>query len=159
MAGHSKDVDVASFEPGILGAPFVLDAKFRGMGGATTADQMKSRNAQTLAVIGALHKAGVIIVPGSDTGLVGYGLLRELELYVQAGMTPLEAIQSATIVSAKAMKRDSEWGTIEVGKYADMILIDGDPLATISDLRKVSHVIINGRMFDAAKLRQSVGFR
>ncbi len=159
MAGHSKEVDVASFEPGITKAPLVLDVKFRGMGGTTTAEQMHSRTAQTLAVIGVLHKAGVIIVPGSDTGLVGYGLHRELELYVQAGMTPLEAIQSATIVSARAMKLDRDSGTVEVGKRADLILVDGDPLTNISDLRRVSKVVANGRVFDAGKLWESVGFR
>jgi imidazolonepropionase-like amidohydrolase len=159
MAGHSKEVDVESFEPGIAKSPFVLDVKFRGMGGTTTAEQMHTRTAQTLAVIGALHKAGVIIVPGSDTGLVGCGLHRELELYVEAGMTPLEAIQSATIVSARAMKLDRDSGTVEVGKRADLILVDGDPLANIADLRKVSRVIANGRIFDAGKLWDSVGFR
>jgi imidazolonepropionase-like amidohydrolase len=159
MAGHSKEVDVASFEPGILKSPFTLDAKFRGMGGTASADQMHTRTAQTLAVIGALHKAGVIIVPGSDTGLVGYGLHRELELYVQAGMTPLEAIQSATIVSARAMNLDQDSGSIEVGKRADLILVDGDPLTTIADLRKVSRVVANGRLFDPAKLWRSIGFR
>jgi imidazolonepropionase-like amidohydrolase len=159
MAGHSKDVDVASFEPGIVKAPTVLDLKFRGMGGTTTAEQMHTRMAQTLAVIGALHKAGVIIVPGSDTGLVGYGLHRELELYVQAGMTPMEAIQSATIVSARAMKLDRDSGTVEVGKRADLILVEGDPLTNIADLRKVSKLVANGRVFDAAKLWESVGFR
>jgi imidazolonepropionase-like amidohydrolase len=159
MAGHSREVDVASFEPGIGKAPFVLDVKFRGMGGNTTEQQMRARTAQTLAVIGALHKAGVIIVPGSDTGLVGYGLHRELELYVQAGMTPLEAIQSATIVSARAMKLDRDSGTIEAGKRADMILVDGDPLSNIEDLRKVSRVVANGRIFDTAKLWRSVGFQ
>jgi imidazolonepropionase-like amidohydrolase len=159
MASHSKDIDVATFEPGILKAPFILDAKFRGMGGNTTADQMQSRTAQSLAVIGALHQAGVTIVPGSDTGLVGAGLHREIELYVQAGMTPMEAIQSATIVSARAMNLDRDTGTVEVGKRADLILVDGDPLANIMDLRKVSRVIANGRVFDPAKLSQSVGFR
>jgi imidazolonepropionase-like amidohydrolase len=159
MSSHSKQVDVASFEPGILKSPFVLDAKFRGMGGNTTADQMHERTAQSLAVIGALHRAGVTIVPGSDTGLVGYGLHREIELYVEAGMTPLEAIQSATIVSARAMRLDKETGTIEAGKRADLILVDGDPLADIRDLRKVSRVIVNGRIYDPAKLWESVGFR
>jgi imidazolonepropionase-like amidohydrolase len=159
MAGHSKDVDVATFEPGIAKAPFVLDMKFRAMGGTTTAEQMHTRMAQTLAVIGALHKGGVIIVPGSDTGLVGYGLHRELELYVEAGMTPLEAIQAATIVSARAMKLDGDSGTVEVGKRADLILVEGDPLADIKDLRRVSKVVANGRLFDASKLRESVGFR
>jgi imidazolonepropionase-like amidohydrolase len=98
-------------------------------------------------------------VPGIDTGLVGYGLIRELELYVQAGMTPLEAIQSATIVSAHAMHHDRDSGTVEVGKRADLILIDGDPLGNISDLRKVSKVIANGRMYDSGKLWQAAGFR
>jgi imidazolonepropionase-like amidohydrolase len=159
MAGHSKEVDVATFEPGITKAPFVLDAKFRGMGGQTTADQMKTRTAQTLAAIGALHKAGVAIVPGSDTGLVGYGLHREIELYVQAGMTPMEAIQSATIVSARAMKLDRDSGTIEAGKRADLILVDGNPLANISDIRKVSRVVTNGRLYRTDQLWTSVGFR
>ena len=159
MAGHSKEVDVATFEPGIAKAPFVLDAKFRGMGGTTTAEQMHTRMAQTLAVIGALHRGGVIIVPGSDTGLVGYGLHRELELYVEAGMTPLEAIQSATIVSARAMKLEGDSGTIEVGKRADLILVEGDPLTDIRDLRRVSKVVANGRVFEASKLWGSVGFR
>jgi imidazolonepropionase-like amidohydrolase len=159
MAGRSKEVEVNSFEPGIDKAPFVLNTKFRAMGGATTAEQMQSRTAQTLAVIGALHKGGVKIVPGSDTGLVGYGLHREIELYVQAGMTPMEAIQSATIVSARAMKLDGDSGTIEVGKRADLILVDGDPLANIADLRKVTRVISNGHVFDPAKLWRSVGFQ
>jgi imidazolonepropionase-like amidohydrolase len=159
MSGHSKEVDVASFEPGITRAPFTLESKFRSMGGNTTAEQMRTRIAQTVAAIGALYKAGVTIVPGSDTGLVGYGLLRELELYVQAGMTPLEAIQCATIVSARAMKLDRDSGTIEPGKRADLILVDGNPLANISDLRKVSQVVANGRLYDSAKLWQSVGFR
>lgn len=159
MASHSREVDVASFEPGILTAPAVLDAKFRGMEGATTAEQMRTRMAQTLAVIGALHHAGVPIVPGSDTGLVGYGLHREIELYVQAGMTPLDAIQSATIVSARAMGLDRDSGTVEIGKRADLILVDGDPVTDISVLRKVTRVIANGRVYDAAALWRSVGFR
>jgi imidazolonepropionase-like amidohydrolase len=159
MAGHSKDVDVASFEPGVGKAPFVLEAKFRGMGGTATPDQMRSRTQQSLAVIAALHKAGVIIVPGSDTGLVGYGLHREIELYVEAGMTPMEAIQSATIVAARAMKLDRDSGTVEAGKRADLILVDGDPLARIADLRRVWRVIANGRVYDPAKLWRSVGFQ
>lgn len=158
MASHAKDVDVTTFEPGIAHAPFVLDAKFRGMSGAGSADQMRERLSQTRAVIGALHKAGIPIVPGSDTGLVGYGLHREIELYVEAGMTPLEAIQSATIVSARAMKRDAELGTVEVGKRADLILVDADPLADIRHLRQVSRVITNGRVYDPARLWRSVGF-
>lgn len=159
MSGHSKEVDVASFEPGILKAPFVLDAKFRGMGGNTGAEQMHSRLAQSEAVIGALFKGGVTIVPGSDTGLVGYGLQRELEIYVEAGMTPMQAIQAATIVSARAMKLDGELGTIETGKRADLILVDGNPATDIHDIRKVAQVVTNDRLYDCARLWESVGFR
>jgi imidazolonepropionase-like amidohydrolase len=159
MSGHSKAVEVATFEPGVDKAPFVLNAKFRGMGSATTtAEQMQSRTAQSLAVIGALHKAGVAIVAGSDTGLVGFGLHREIELYVRAGMTPMEAIQSATIVAARAMGHDRDSGTVEAGKRADLILVDGDPLANIADLRRVVRVVENGRVYDPAKLWRSVGF-
>lgn len=155
MASHAKETDVTSFEPGITKAPFFLNAKFRAMNGGSTTEA----RAQNLAVIGALHRAGIAIVPGSDTGLVGYGLHRELELYVQAGMTPLEAIQSATIVSARAMNLDRDSGTVEPGKRADLILVDGNPLANISDIRKVSRVVANGRLYDTGKLWQSAGFR
>ncbi len=159
MAGHAKSIDVAMFEPGITRAPFAVEEKFRAMGGTATEEQMRTRLAQNLDTIRALHKAGVAIVPGSDTGLVGYGLHREIELYVEAGMTPLEAIQSATIVSAKAMRLDDDAGTVEAGKRADLIIVDGDPLADIHNLRKISAVIANGRLFDPARLWRSVGFQ
>jgi imidazolonepropionase-like amidohydrolase len=159
MAGHSREVEVASFEPGIAKAPFPLSSKFTGMGSATDPAQLRTRMAQTLAVIGALFQAGIPIVPGSDTGLIGYGLDRELELYVQAGMTPLQAIQSATIVSARAMNLDKDSGTVEPGKRADLILVNGNLLENISYIRKVARVVTNGRLYDCAKLWQSVGFR
>jgi hypothetical protein len=160
MAGHTEDVDVTSFEPGISKAPPTLANKYLSMGApASGSAAYHSRMAQAVAVIGAMHKAGITIVPGSDTGLVGYGLHRELEFYVQAGMTPMEAIQAATIVSARAMHLDGEVGTVEEGKRADLILVNGNPLENISDLRMVSRVIANGRMYDTAKLWKTVGFR
>jgi imidazolonepropionase-like amidohydrolase len=158
MASHSREVDVASFEPGILESPAIVDAKYRGMEGALTAEQTRARLATNLAVIGALHRAGVPVVPGSDTGLVGHGLHREIEIYVEAGMTPLEAIRSATIVSAQAMRLDREVGTVEVGKRADLILVKGNPLADIRVLRQVTRVITQGRIYDPAALWRSVGF-
>jgi imidazolonepropionase-like amidohydrolase len=114
---------------------------------------------QTQKVIGALHQAGIPIVAGSDTGLLGYGLYREMELYVKAGMTPLEAIQSATIVPARAMNLADDSGTIEPGKRADVILVNGNPLDDISNIRKVARVVTNGRMYDSAPLWKSVGFQ
>jgi imidazolonepropionase-like amidohydrolase len=159
MAGHPKSVDVASFEPGINAAPFTLSSKFRALG-VPAADEAKfhERMETNVKVVGALYRAGVTIVPGSDTGLLGYGLDRELELYVQAGMPPMAAIQSATIVPARVMKLDGEVGSIEVGKRADLILVQGNPLEHISDIRRVVSVVANGRMYDSKKLGRSVGF-
>ena len=160
MAGHSKDMDVTTFEPGIVKAPYTLSTKYMAMGvPATDSTRVHARLAENLLVIGALYKAGVPIVAGSDTGLVGYGLDRELELYVQAGMTPMAAIQSATIVAARAMKLDGDSGTIEAGKRADMILVNGNPEENIHDIRKVAKVVTNGWMYDSGKLWESVGFK
>jgi imidazolonepropionase-like amidohydrolase len=159
MAGHPRNVDVASFEPGINAAPYTLSSKYRGMG-VPAADEAKWRERMetNLKVIHALYDAGVTIIPGSDTGLVGYGLDRELELYVQAGMTPMAAIQSATIVSARVMKMEKDSGSVEVGKRADLVLVEGNPLKNISDIRRVVSVVSAGRMYDSKKLGRSVGF-
>ena len=159
MAGHPKDIDPATFEPGINAAPFSLASKYRAMGvDASETAKYRERMETNRKVVHALFEAGVPIVPGSDTGLIGYGLDRELELYVQAGMTPMQAIQSATIVSARAMKLDKDSGSIEVGKRADLVLIKGNPDKNISDIRQVTSVVTNGRMYDSRKLAQSVGF-
>jgi imidazolonepropionase-like amidohydrolase len=159
MAGHPKNVDVASFEPGINAAPYTLASKFLALGapeedGAKFRDRMETNR----KVVHALNEAGVPIVAGSDTGLIGYGLDRELELYVQAGMSPMAAIQSATIVPARAMKMAAETGSVEVGKRADLVLVSGDPLTNISDIRRVVSVVKDGEMYDSKALGRSVGF-
>lgn len=158
MAGHPKDIDVASFEPGIDAAPYTLSSKFRSLGvSATDAPKFHERMETNRKVIRALFLAGVPIVAGSDTGLIGYGLDRELELYVQAGMTPLAAIQSATIVSARAMGMEGESGSIQIGKRADLLLVKGNPLENISAIRQVVSVVTDGRLYDSKQLGRSVG--
>ena len=97
-----------------------------------------------------LHSAGVVITAGTDAPLgklpFGESLQRELELLVQAGLSPMEAIQAATSRPARLMKRGDEIGTIEVGKRADLIAVAGDPLHAISDLRQIRLVIRDGRI-------------
>jgi imidazolonepropionase-like amidohydrolase len=159
MAGRPKSVDAATFEPGIDAAPYTLASKFRALGvPAEEEAKFHDRMETNRKVLQALYEAGVPIVAGSDTGLIGYGLDRELELYVQAGMSTMAAIQSATIVSARAMKMEAEAGSVEVGKRADLILVDGNPLKNISDIRHVVSVVKDGRMYDSKKLGLSVGF-
>jgi imidazolonepropionase-like amidohydrolase len=102
--------------------------------------------------------AGVTIVAGTDQAVPGHSLHREIELYVQAGFTPMEALQAATIVPARVMKQDKELGTVEAGKRADFLLVDGDPLADIRALRRIRVVVAAGRAYDPAALWRSVGF-
>lgn len=159
MASHPRSLATASFEPGVDAAPSPLAWRYSHMGTAGGDEAaFHARMAANLKVIGALFAAGVPIVAGSDTNLVGYGLDRELELYVQAGMTPLQAIQSATIGAARAMHHAADSGTVEVGKRADLMLVKGDPLADIRALRSVTSVVTNGRMYDSRALGRSVGF-
>jgi len=82
-----------------------------------------------------------------------------MELYVKAGFTPMEAIQAATLTPARAMGLEKDSGTVEVGKRADVIVVDGNPLDNISDIRKVSAVFTGGRMFQPGQLWTSVGFK
>ena len=96
---------------------------------------------------------------GTDQTVPGYSLHRELELYVQAGFTPMEAIQAATIIPARVMGVDKEVGTIEPGKRADVIILGANPLDDIHNSRKVDYVISNGTMYDCAELWKSVGFK
>ena len=157
---HPKNVPVAQFEPGAATLPPELVAPINNSGmPPESADAARANRQRFLEIIGALHRAGLTIVAGTDQAVPGHSLKRELELYVEAGFTPMEAIQAATIVPARVMKRDREVGTVEAGKFADLILVEGNPLENISNLRNTKIVITNGRMFECAKLWQSVGFK
>ncbi len=113
---------------------------------------------EELAIIGALHRAGVRIVAGTDQTVPGYSLYREVELYNQTGFTPLEALQAATIVPAQVMHADRDSGSIEVGKRADLDILDANPLADIHNIRSVHFIVANGVLFESAPLWRSVGF-
>jgi imidazolonepropionase-like amidohydrolase len=110
-------------------------------------------------VVGALHRAGVPIVAGTDQAIPGHSLYREIELYVRAGFTPMEAIQAATIVPARAMGIDKEVGTVEAGKRGDVIILSSNPLESIRNIRTVEFVATNGTMYNCAELWRSVGFK
>jgi imidazolonepropionase-like amidohydrolase len=151
---------IESFEPGAAKVAPELKVQIDKKGqDAEQAEGLRMVMDVILKITGALQRAGVPIVAGTDVGVPGHTLHRELELYVKAGMTPLEAIQAATITPARVMKLESEVGTIEAGKRADLIVLDADPLANISNIRKIRFVITQGRLFETAKLWQSVGFQ
>jgi imidazolonepropionase-like amidohydrolase len=111
-----------------------------------------------LRMLKLLYDSGVPIVAGTDA-LAGFALHRELEQYVAAGIPAPRVLQLATLGAARVMKHDRETGSIAPEKVADLILVDGDPSARISDIRRVVVVIKDGTMYDAAALYQALGVK
>jgi imidazolonepropionase-like amidohydrolase len=103
-----------------------------------------------------LHKAGVRVVAGTDGS--GMELVRELELYQQAGLTNEEALQTATIIPARVTGMADHFGSIEVGKTASLILVDGDASKDLAALRRVSTVFLDGYRMSGVALRKASGF-
>ena len=114
-----------------------------------------------MALERAFAKAGGLLIAGTDpTGgggvIPGFSNQRQVELLVDAGFTPLEAIQISTLNGAKYLGRDKTVGSIAVMKQADLVVINGNPAANISDIRKVETVFKQGIGYDPAKLIASV---
>ena len=130
-----------------------------GLGG--DAEQRKTYAAsyqRFLDFTGRLYKAGIRIVGGTD-GMTGFPLVHELEEYVAAGIPSDEVLQLATLGDAQVMHHDDLAGSIAPGKNADLILIDGNPVANISDLRKVTFVMKDGVIYDLPAIERSVGVK
>ena len=109
----------------------------------------------------AFAKAGGLLIAGTDpTGgggvIPGFANQRQVELFVDAGFTPLEAISISTLNGAKYLGRDKRVGSLAAGKQADLVVINGNPAATIGDIRKVETVFKHGVGYDPAKLIASV---
>lgn len=146
-------------------APFVgtlppsVERAFRQGGFAVPKDltraDYRASFAKLQALVGAMHKAGVPIVAGTDGN--GMELVRELELYVQAGFTNAEALASATIAPAHLVGVDAHTGSIATGKAADLVLVDGNPAVNIGDLRHTDVVMMDGKLMDANALRTEGG--
>jgi imidazolonepropionase-like amidohydrolase len=140
--------------------PPVTERGFRTGGFAVPKDLTRAHYraswAKLLALLGKMHEAGVPIVAGTDGS--GIELVRELEIYLQAGFTPAEALASATIVPAKLVGQEKSTGSIKVGKTADLVLVDGDPSKRMSDLRHTRVVMLDGKLLDANALRAAAGF-
>ena len=106
------------------------------------------------ATLKAIVAGGRTIVAGTDSPIVPYGLGLhvELEAYVHAGLTPFQALQTATVNAAQALGVGDELGTIEPGKLADLTFLGGDPLLDIRNTRDVKRVMQGGRMFAVTDL-------
>jgi Tol biopolymer transport system component/imidazolonepropionase-like amidohydrolase len=132
---------------------------------ATIALRKQPANTQDLAgrealvspqerMVAAVVKAGGRVIAGTDSPINPYGLtlLMELEHYVRGGLTPAEAIRTATAVPAEAMGIGADLGTIEAGKLADLVVVDGDPLTNITDIRRTRSVVKDGVLYEMETL-------
>jgi imidazolonepropionase-like amidohydrolase len=115
---------------------------------------------QRQRMLGAMHRAGVPVLAGTDSAwyqpytYAGFSLHDELALLVQAGLTPIESLQTATINPARFMGMEKDLGTIEKGKIANLVLLDADPFADIHNTTKISEVFLSGKEFDRPALDQ-----
>jgi imidazolonepropionase-like amidohydrolase len=112
-----------------------------------------------LEVVQLMHKAGVPFLAGTDTPpgvyiFPGFSLHEELQRFVAAGFTPLEALQTATLNPVRFFQMEKQLGTVETGKLADLVLLDANPLEDIANTQKIAAVMMNGRYFSRADLRK-----
>ncbi|MDZ7630628.1 MAG: amidohydrolase family protein [Gemmatimonadaceae bacterium] len=105
-----------------------------------------------------LHDAGVRLVAGTDAA-AGFSLHRELELYSEAGIPNTDILYIATLGAARVMKHDAQWGSIEVGKLADLVLVDGDPSQRMRDVRRAELVMKGGVIYVPDSLYASLGVK
>jgi hypothetical protein len=122
------------------------------------AERFAAAHTKMLDVLFDLWQRGVAIVPGTD-GLPGFLYHRELELFEKSGIPAAEVLKLATIISAEIAGVSDSFGSIEVGKQADLILIDGNPVENIGDIRKVEWTMKGGKLFYSKELYASMGIK
>ena len=108
-----------------------------------------------ITLVGLMHAAGVQLLAGTDTPsplvVPGEALHDELELLVRAGLTPAETLRTATVNPARWLKRERDLGTIEVGKFADLVMLSANPLESITNSRQINAVWVGGRRAGRAR--------
>lgn len=151
------DAEVAALRGGFAGeyrGAWELNARH---GGLTGLEAMQRHRSDVLANVGQLAAGGVPVVLGTDTGnpytYPGYSVHRELELLVQAGLTPMQAIEAGTRRAAEMLGKQHEFGTVTPGKRADLLVLAADPLADIRNTRSLEMVISQGAVVDREAMR------
>lgn len=151
-----------SVEPGADRIAYELweGKRFRKGVSAARAEVAQKRTQQIMQIIGAFQDAGVPIVAGTDNIIPVFSLYQEIETYQNlGGFTPLEAIQAATIVPATAMGYETITGTLEIGKEADIAILDKNPLLDISNVRTITAVLSNGHYYESDPLWRAADFK
>jgi imidazolonepropionase-like amidohydrolase len=116
--------------------------------------------AKMLRVVGMVHDAGGVVLAGTDCPNVaivpGYSLHRELELLTRTGMSAMDALLAATRRPAERLDRAHEFGTVQPGRSADLLILTADPLADIRNTRRIERVVARGEVLEPGALLQSV---
>jgi len=150
---------LVQLEPGVAKVAPQLAEALKSLGSnPNNAELREAIFAAYMKSVGALHRAGIPVVVGTDQAVPGHSVHRSMELFVDAGFTAMEALQAATIVPARAMGVEKDSGTIEAGKRADLVILSANPLDKISNIRKTEQVMESGVLYDCAALWKSVGF-
>ncbi|QHS56115.1 amidohydrolase family protein [Mucilaginibacter sp. 14171R-50] len=159
LAYRNVKEDITKLEPAFNTLPLPLQTQFRTYGeDSATVERIAPMLKSMKMIVKKLYDAGVPIVAGTDMGFPGFSVDRELELYVEAGLTPAQALKTGTITPATVMGLDKQTGSVTVGKNADIIIVDGNPLTNISSVRNVKVVIKGGKVYDPDMLHKMVGF-
>jgi len=136
--------------------PEMLRVEWRKEAGTRDGLGPQQHFAAALQLTKVMHDAGVPFIAGTDSAnaslVPGFSLHQELILFVAAGFTPMQALQSATLNPARYLGRDQDLGTIEVGKVADLVLLDANPLDDIANTQRIHAVVVNGRYLDRTAL-------
>jgi imidazolonepropionase-like amidohydrolase len=133
--------------------------RFRKGKKAARAKKEVAKYTKGAEIIGEFFRAGIPIVAGTDNAVPVFSLYLEIETYQKlGGLTPFEAIQTATIIPARVMGMDAETGSLEIGKEADIAILEKNPLLDISNLRTVSAVLTNGNYFRSNPLWEAADF-
>ncbi|MFL5745064.1 MAG: amidohydrolase family protein [Niastella sp.] len=161
MIFRSIKDSITKLEPAFASLPQPLKPLFINTGAAT--DSLVERGRLFMKnfkqIVYHLYTDSITIVAGTDMGFPGFSVYREMELYVESGLTPVQALQTATIVPARVMNMEKISGSISPGKNADIIITDGNPLQNISNVRKVVTVIKDGNIYNPARLHHIAGFQ
>jgi imidazolonepropionase-like amidohydrolase len=119
-------------------------------------DSAKTAFEESVKLVGRMHRAGVSILAGTDSMnpqcFPGFGIHDELALLVDAGLSPLAALQAATRNAARFIGQEDRRGTIEAGKIADLVLLNKDPLTDIHNSRSIDAVVLGGKLMPRAAL-------
>jgi imidazolonepropionase-like amidohydrolase len=157
FGGHPRRRPFGEIEPSVAWLPPELAIILVNAGVSENNEARAAAGFQMgLSATRILHDAGITILAGSDEVVPGHSLHRELELLVQAGLTPIEAIRCATTAPPSVLGIAGEVGAIEPGKRADLVVLDADPLRDIRNVRRVRWTISRGRVFEPAVLWKAV---